>query len=336
MQSFYKLLLHSQNSDTRSTMWTLLAFFQKNLIYSIPTSMIIGVLVGYFFEVAFLEVLILPLIFLMIYPMMVNLQIKKVLSGSDMKVQLVTQLINFGVIPFLAFGLGQLFFADEPMIALGILLIGLIPSSGMTISWTGFGDGNIDAAMKMTVIGLVLGALLTPFYAEFLMGASVPIPILYILQKIALIVFLPMVAGFLTQRVILWKYGREKYQRDIKKRFPMLSTLGVLGVVAVAMALRAEVIVSQPAMLLVLLIPLILFYVVCFVFSILIAKYFFSKEDGVALLNGVVLRNLSIALAVAMTAFGPEGSGMVLIISLAYIIQVQSAAWYIRYTDRLL
>jgi predicted Na+-dependent transporter len=48
------------------------------------------------------------------------------------------------------------------------------------------------------------------------------------------------------------------------------------------------------------------------------------------------MRNLSIALAIAMTAFGKEqGSEIALIIAMAYIIQVQAAAWYVRFTDRI-
>ncbi|MGE4533003.1 MULTISPECIES: hypothetical protein [Halomonas] len=47
------------------------------------------------------------------------------------------------------------------------------------------------------------------------------------------------------------------------------------------------------------------------------------------------MRNLSIALALAMNAFGEAGTDAALLIALAYIIQVQSAAWYVRFTDRL-
>jgi hypothetical protein len=47
------------------------------------------------------------------------------------------------------------------------------------------------------------------------------------------------------------------------------------------------------------------------------------------------MRNLSIALAVTMNAFGEEGSAAALIISLAYIIQVQSAAWFVKFTDKV-
>lgn len=314
-------------------MWKSLAYIQKHLVYSIPVSMITGVAVGAFFDVSFLRVLILPLTFLMIYPMMVNLQIKRVFSGGDAKVQLSALLINFAFIPFIAYATGRVFFPGEPLMALGLLLIGLIPTSGMTISWTGFGGGNLDAAIKMTVIGLVAGALATPLYAQWLMGAAIDIPLGQIFQRIILIVFLPMIAGYLTQRSFISIYGQEHFRTNISKKFPMMSTLGVLGIVAVAMALRAGIIISQPMMLLYILLPLFVFYGIIFLVSTLIGKYFFQRADGIALVYGTVLRNLSIALAVAMAVFGPEGSDIALIISLAYIVQVQSAAWHIRYLD---
>jgi predicted Na+-dependent transporter len=47
------------------------------------------------------------------------------------------------------------------------------------------------------------------------------------------------------------------------------------------------------------------------------------------------MRNLSLALAIAITVFGPvEGAEIALIIAMGYIIQVQSAAWYVKLTDK--
>ncbi|MBU0615278.1 MAG: bile acid:sodium symporter [Nanoarchaeota archaeon] len=316
-------------------MWKKISFLQKNLVYSIPVFMIIGIMFGYFFDASFLKALIMPLTFLMVYPMMVNLQIKKVFSRGDSKVQIITQLINFAIIPFIAFGLGKIFFNDKPLIALGLLLAALLPTSGMTISWTGFAKGNLNAAIKMTVIGLIVGSLATPLYAKWLMGAAIEIPLIDVFKQIALIVFLPMIAGYVTQKFIIWKYGEAKYHKDIKQKFPMLSTLGVLGIVAVAMALKSKTIISQPTMLINLFIPLLIIYGVNYLLSTIIAKYFFSREDGIALIYGTVMRNLSIALAIAMTVFGKEGSDIALIIALAYIIQVQSAAWYVKFTDKI-
>lgn len=47
------------------------------------------------------------------------------------------------------------------------------------------------------------------------------------------------------------------------------------------------------------------------------------------------MRNLSIALAIAINAFGPQGSSAALVVAMAYIIQVQSAAWYVKFADTL-
>lgn len=297
--------------------------------------MLLGIVTGYFFEVQSFQAAVMPLTFLMVYPMMVNIQLKKIFTHGDSKVQLVTMLINFGIIPFVAFGICKIFFADSPLIALGLLLASLLPTSGMTISWTGFARGNINAAIKMTVIGLIAGSLLTPLYARWLMGTVIEIPLIAIFKQIALIVFLPMVAGYFTQQAIIAKYGIEKYNKDIKQKFPMFSTLGVIGIVYVAMALKADTIISQPMLLLKLFVPLLILYAINFTLSTVAGKLFFDRDNAIALVYGTVMRNLSIALAIAMTVFGKEGSDIALIIAMAYIIQVQSAAWYVKFTDRI-
>ena len=63
--------------------WAVLEWLKANLIWSIPAAMLLGLAFGALTEPAFLKSLILPLTLLMVYPMMVNLQIRKVLSGHD-------------------------------------------------------------------------------------------------------------------------------------------------------------------------------------------------------------------------------------------------------------
>jgi ACR3 family arsenite efflux pump ArsB len=316
-------------------MWKILSWLQKNLTWSIPIFMILGVVFGIVTNPAWLKTLVVPLTFLMVYPMMINLQMKKVLSGGDYKVQIVTQLINFAIIPFFAFGVGKLFFNDQPLIFLGLLLTSLLPTSGMTISWTGFAKGNINAAIKMTVIGLIAGSIATPFYAKYLMGAVIEIPLGETFKQIILIVFLPMILGQVTQLLLIRQVGMDKYQKNLKEKFPAFSTLGVLGIVFVAMALKAKTVLANPAILVSLLVPLVIIYGFNFVLSTLIGRAFFDRNDAIALVYGTVMRNLSIALAIAMTVFGKEGSEIALIITMAYIIQVQAAAWYVKFTDRI-
>ena len=79
----------------------------------------------------------------------------------------------------------------------------------------------------------------------------------------------------------------------------------------------------------------IIFNTINYFISTIVGKIFLSKEDAIALVYGTVMRNLSIALAIAMTVFGKEGSEIALIIALSYIVQVKSAAWYVKFTDKI-
>lgn len=316
-------------------MLSLLSLLSKNLILAIPVTMLLGFLAGLLAPSAWMKSLIVPLTFLMVYPMMVSLKLAKVLEGGDGKAQVLAQLINFAIIPFVAYALGRFFFPDQPYYAIGLLLAALLPTSGMTISWTGFAGGNLGAAVKMTVLGLILGSLATPFYVQWLMGATVPVDLWAVFLQIVFIVFLPMLAGHLTQSRLLKKYGQKAFQSEWAPRFPPFSTLGVLGIVFVAMALKAEQLLARPEELLHLALPLLALYGINYLLSSVVAKALLPRGDAIALVYGTVMRNLSIALALAMNAFGAAGSDAALVITLAYIIQVQSAAWYVKLTDRL-
>ena len=316
-------------------MWTLLRNMSKNLTLAIPVMMLAGFIFGIFMDAAFLKTLIIPFTFLMVYPMMVTLNIQKVFEGGDIKAQVLTQAINFGVVPFLAYFMGLIFFKNQPYMALGLLLAGLVPTSGMTISWTGFAKGNLAAAVKMTVIGLTLGSIATPLYVRMLMGTSIEIDMAAIFKQIVVIVFIPMAAGYLTRRTLVKKHGEKGFKTSVAPKFPPLSTLGVVGIVFIAMALKARAIAAAPVMLAYILIPLVIIYGFNFIFSSIVGKRFLSRGDAIALVYGSVMRNLSIALAIAINAFGKEGASAALVVAVAYIIQVQSAAWYVKLTDKI-
>ena len=316
-------------------MWKILRSINKNLAIAIPLAMTAGLIFGIAADPSFLKKWITPLTFLMVYPMMVNLKVRKVFEGGDMKAQGLAQLINFGVMPFLAFGLGVYFFPHQPHLALGLLLVGLIPTSGMTISWTGFAKGNKEAAVKMTVIGLGLGALLVAPYVRYLFGASLEVNYRVIYRQIGLVVLLPLAAGVLTQTLMIRKLGRENFQNDWAPRFPTMSTLGVLSIVFVAMALKARHIYLQPQLLVQIVIPLVIFYTAAYLAAAMTGRLLLPRAEAISVMYGTVMRNLALALALAMTAFGQAGSSAALVVAVAFVIQVQSAAWSIKFIDFL-
>ena len=318
-----------------------LQFLQKNLVWAIPISMVCGLIGGGFlFNAKPLKQLIIPITFVMVYPMMTTLNVKSIFSGKDTKLQIVTQLINFILIPVIVFTLGKVFLSGEEingivdpkygLWAVGLFLIGVLPASGMTISWTGFAKGNKEAATKMLVFGLIIGSLAAPVYTKIFMATNVDVDMLHMFKMICIFVFVPLIAGLLTQNYLVKKHGKEAWMKVYKPKFPPYSALGVIMIAFVAMSLKAKVILDHPQDILVIVIPLVVFYLLTYVLLSIIGKLFFTREDAIAMVFGVVMRDLSIALAIAMTAFGKEGTTIALLIALAYVFQIQSAAWYVK------
>ncbi|MFK5883408.1 MAG: bile acid:sodium symporter [Candidatus Izemoplasma sp.] len=306
-----------------------LELIKKNLLVTIFIGMGFGLIIGNNFDVDYFKNFIIPLTFLLVYPMMVTLKFHTLIEKSNKKLQFTTQLINFILFPAIALTLGFLFFNDDPYLQLGLLLIALLPTSGMTISWTVMAKGNINAAIKMVIIGLLLGGILAPIYITVFLGSEVDVDATGIFVQILLVVFAPLLLGFLTQKFLIKKYTKEVFHKSIKPRFPLFSTLGIVLMIFVAMSLRAEVLIDRPAILLEILAPLIIMYALFFAISVGAARLFFNRSNGIALVNGTLIRNLSLALAIVLSTFDRAGDAG-LMIAIAYVLQVQIAAWNVK------
>lgn len=306
-----------------------LSSLSRHLVVLIPIAMAAGLAAGLLFDVRSLQALVLPMTMLMVYPMLVNFRVSEALNLRDGRAIGLAMVLDFVVLPLLAWGLALVFFPGEPGLFVGMVLAGLFPTSGMTISWTGFAGGNVMAAVKMTVIGLIAASLLAPLYLLVLAGAVVEVDFLEVLKTVVFVVGIPLIAGTLTRMILVQRYGQSRYKARIAPLFPGLSTLGVLVIVFVAIALKAKMIAQEPVLVLRILMPLIVFYGLNYLVATLAGRTLLGRGDAIAVVYGTVMRNLSIALGIAMTAFGAEAA---LLLATAYIVQVQSAAWYVKAT----
>ncbi len=317
-------------------MWSALKIVRSHLGWAITVTMLLGMAWGWFLPAKGLKPLILPLTIVMILPMMVGMNGRALFGKCTWRLAIGVQIVNFVAMPAVGWALGRLFFPEQPMVALGLLLMALIPTSGMTVSWTGFAKGNVAAATKMMVVSLLLGAMLTPLYTQLLMGRAVDVPLLEMFTKIGMLIVVPLVLGQLARAVLLKRLGQQGFMKRVKPRMPLLSTVGLLGIVFVAMALKSRSILAAPMAILGLLPAILLFYVASFGLSTLLARATLGWKDAVAMVYSVGVRNLSVALALVMTAFGAEGAAGALIIAVALIVQVQAAAAYLKLAPRLL
>jgi ACR3 family arsenite efflux pump ArsB len=91
-------------------------------------------------------------------------------------------------------------------------------------------------------------------------------------------------------------------------------------------------IAAEPMLVLRLLVPLLIFYALNYLVGTVLGRRLLPRGDAIAVVYGTVMRNLSIALGIAITSFGPDAA---LLLAAAYIVQVQSAAWFVKSTDRI-
>jgi len=88
--------------------------------------------------------------------------------------------------------------------------------------------------------------------------------------------------GYLTRFLIL-KFTNKKTFEGLRPRFAGVATLGVLGIVYVAIALKSSQILSHPQELFFMLIPLCILYLFNFILSTIVGKFLLSRGEAIAL-----------------------------------------------------
>jgi ACR3 family arsenite efflux pump ArsB len=311
----------------------LLTGIKQNLIYVVVASLAAGLIFGQAATAdvkSLLKAAVVPILLLMIYPMMINIDLQEVLNlrGHAGPVGL-SLLVNFGLAPLLAVGVSRLFFGGSVEYAIGLYFIALIPTSGMTAAWTGLADGDLEAALVAMAVNLLAAVAVLPVYLSVLVPASVGFDPTALYRQLLQVVVVPMIAGNLTRRLLLRRYGQDGFKR-LKPTFGGLSSLGVMLIVFVAMTMRSSQLLADPVTSASTVVPLVAFYAVLLAAGSLLGRVLLDPERGVALVYATSMRNLSIALAIVVAA-GTVPAAAVLPIALAYVIQPPLGAMYMHY-----
>jgi len=313
----------------RSSLITL----KGNLIYVVIASLVGGLAFG---QVAgpgakgLLKTAVVPVLFLMIYPMMINIDLREILNvRTHAKVVGLSLLLNFGVAPLLAVGLAQLFFSGSVGYAVGLYFIALIPTSGMTAAWTGLAGGDLESALVAMPVNLLAAIAILPAYLSVLIPGSVGFEPTALYRQLATVIVGPMIAGTITRSVILRRYDAEGLKR-LKPVFGGFSSLGVMLIVFIAMTMRSAAILSDPITSATTIIPLLGFYAAILIVGAGLGRLLLSTDLGISLVYATSMRNLSIAVAIVV-ASASLPTEAVLPIALAYIIQPPLGAVYMHY-----
>jgi ACR3 family arsenite transporter len=266
------------------------SIFKGTYQFSLANSLALGVVIG---------------LFLMIYPAMTNVKVEDMGKAARSPKQLLIVLFfNYLVAPFFMLLLARVFLAGDHDLYVGLVLYGLAPCIAMVIVFTFLSLGNNALAIILVAINSVCQMLLIPVYAKLLLG-EVTFDVLVVGESVLLYLGLPLVAGFLTRRIAVSRLGEEGF-KEFKTYLDSLSIIGLLFTLIVMFALKGDLILERPLIILQMAIPMTLFFWVMFAVVYLTSwKLGLNYKDSVAVAFNSTGRDFEIAIAIAITAFSP-------------------------------
>lgn len=313
------------------------SFVSKNLTKLIFSVMILGLLNSYFLGgIPFNIVICASASFLMIYPMFINLKVGDIVEIKNYKAAVLLSLvINFILSPLYAYALGKLFLSDQQYMALGLILISLIPTSGMTATWTELSKGNLKVALSIIATSLIVVIISLPLVLPLVAGHLMSAGPLFILGRIMLVIVIPLILGDITRRIIIEKKGLD-YFKSKKPMFSGLSSTGLLFVLFLIMSLSAnKLLINNPILVLKGIVPLLIYYILMFGTSTLLTRKF-QYPIGIAVVYGTSVRYLALALGIAVPLLGTgaNSSMVVFLVALAFFVQVPISSLYSKFIVR--
>jgi len=253
---------------------------------------------------------------LMMYPVLAKVRYGELgHMACDRRLLTLTLGLTWGLGPLLMFSLAWLFLPDQPDFRTGLILIGIAPCIAMVLIWIDLALGNREAAALLVAINSILQvmfyALLGTFYLQILpawLGLdSQVVRFSYAEIARAVLVFLgiPLVAGFLTRWIGVRLKGERWYEQVFLPRIGPWALYGLLFTIVVMFALQGQAITTDPAQVIKVAIPLLIYFVL--MWSIAFAV---GKSSGLdyartsALAFTAAGNNFELAIAVCISIWG--------------------------------
>lgn len=220
-------------------------------------------------EYASVNLVVAVFIWVMIYPMMVNVDFSSLKEvGKKPKGLCITLVINWLIKPFTMAALGILFFEHifaglvEPQTAkeyiAGMILLGVAPCTAMVFVWSQLvrGDANYTL-VQVSINDLIMVFAFAPL-AAFLLGVTdIIVPWETLLLSVVLYVVIPLAAGYATRRALDTGADSERIASFTASIKP-ISVLGLLATVVLLFGFQAQTIVDKPLVIVLIAIPLVI------------------------------------------------------------------------------
>ncbi len=326
-------------SDTKK-----MAFFERYLTVWVILCIIGGIIIGSFARESMqtladlnyygVNLPVAILIWAMIYPMMVQIDFSSLGNVKKNKKGLaLTVFINWLIKPFTMAFFAWIFFKNiysawiSPELAdqyiAGAILLGAAPCTAMVFVWSYLTNGDANYTLvQVSVNDLIILIAFIPIVQLLLGITAVSIPFDVLFASVIIFVVIPLLAGYLTNKLLVKRKGEEWFRSRFLPKLKPISIIALLTTLVLIFAFQGDVIISKPADIFLIAIPLTIQTYMIFFIAWFVGRKLKLSHAICAPASMIGASNFfELAVAVAIALFGLD-SGAVLVTVVGVLIEV--------------
>ncbi|HEY0969575.1 MAG TPA: ACR3 family arsenite efflux transporter [Gemmatimonadales bacterium] len=252
----------------------------------------------------------------MMYPVLAKVRYETIGAHvGDTKLIGTSLLFNWVLGPIVMFALAWIFLPDLPEYRNGLILIGLARCIAMVLIWNSLACGSNELAAVLVALNSVFQILTYSFLGWLFltvvpgwMGAEstvVDVSMGEIARSVGIFLGVPLVAGYLTRKLLVARKGGAWYDRVFMPKFGPTALVGLLYTIVLMFAMQGHRILALPLDVLRIAVPLTIYFFVMFGLAFVLSKRFgFDYESTASLSFTAAGNNFELAIAVAVATFG--------------------------------
>ncbi|WP_163326211.1 ACR3 family arsenite efflux transporter [Draconibacterium mangrovi] len=257
-----------------------IGFFEKYLSLWVAICIAVGIGIGHFagdsiqvlsnMEIYKVNIPVAILIWMMIYPMMLQVDFSSIKNvGKRPKGLILTLVVNWLIKPFTMAFFAWIFFSKlysafiSPEQAgeyiAGAILLGAAPCTAMVFVWSYLTNGDPNYTLvQVSVNDLIILVAFIPIVGFLLGITNITIPYDTLVASIVVFVVVPLLAGYLTHKLLVKQKGEDWFKNTFLPKFKPVSIIALLLTLVLLFAFQGDIIVKNPLIIVLVAIPLVI------------------------------------------------------------------------------